>query len=94
MAKTYRIRRFRNGTNSQNEPFLNYSLTVPSMIGRDLPENLKFTCELTEEGILYRPPSTGGGSAAALLGIRRRQGSRFGTRAALATQSPCSHELG
>lgn len=53
--KTYKIRKFQNGTRRNGEPFLNYSLTIPTMIARELPEDMKFYCHLTDEGILFRP---------------------------------------
>lgn len=56
-AKTYKIRRFINGKNSKGEPFVNYSLTIPSPIALRLPRSMQFACELTDEGILFRPMS-------------------------------------
>ena len=53
--KTYKIRTFRNGKRKSGEPFLNYSLTIPTNIARELPNDMKFYCDLTEEGILFRP---------------------------------------
>lgn len=32
-----------------------FSLTVPSEIGKQIPEDSKFSCRLTEEGILFTP---------------------------------------
>ena len=55
MSRTYKIRSFQNGTNKKGEPFLNHSLTIPSQIARALSVELEFTCELTEDGVLYRP---------------------------------------
>jgi hypothetical protein len=53
--KTYKIRTFRNGKRKSGEPFLNYSLTIPTNIARELPEDMRFYCDLTDEGILFRP---------------------------------------
>lgn len=55
MSKTYKIRRFQNGKNKAGKPFVNYSLTIPSHIADALPEDVQFTCELTEDGIVFRP---------------------------------------
>lgn len=53
--KTYKVRTFKNGQRKSGEPFLNYSLTIPTNIARELPDDMKFYCELTEDGILFRP---------------------------------------
>jgi hypothetical protein len=53
--RLYKIRQFINGRNRNDEPFLNYSLTVPSQIVEMIPDDIQFTVELTEDGILYRP---------------------------------------
>jgi len=53
--KKYKIRQFRNGKRQDGTPFVNYSLTVPSHVGRELPADMEFYCELTDEGILFRP---------------------------------------
>lgn len=59
--KTYKIRTFRNGKRKNGEPFLNYSLTIPTTIARELPSDMKFHCDLTNEGILFRPVEDGEG---------------------------------
>lgn len=53
--KTYKIRTFRNGKRKNGEPFLNYSLTIPTNIAKELPSDMRFSCDLTDEGILFRP---------------------------------------
>jgi hypothetical protein len=53
--KTYKIRKFQNGKNKQGQPFINYSLTIPSAVAEALPEDMQFACELTEDGILFKP---------------------------------------
>jgi len=53
--RTYKIRSFSNGKNRQGEPFVNYSLTIPSHIAEKLPREMQFYCELTEDGLLFRP---------------------------------------
>lgn len=53
--KTYKIRKFVNGRRKTGEPFLNYSLTIPVQIAEKLPESIRFTCELTDDGILFKP---------------------------------------
>lgn len=53
--KTYKIRKFQNGRNKNGDPFLNFSLTIPSAIAESLPSDMQFACELTEDGILFRP---------------------------------------
>ena len=55
MLKTYRVRKFQNGKNKDGEPFINYSLTIPSPIAEKLPANMQYACELTDEGILFKP---------------------------------------
>jgi hypothetical protein len=45
----YRVRHYKQG------PGGNYSLTVPGEIASALPPSIRFTCEMTEEGILYKP---------------------------------------
>jgi hypothetical protein len=52
---TYKIRRFHNGKNKAGDPFINYSLTIPTKIAEQLPTDMKFTCEVTNEGLLFRP---------------------------------------
>ncbi len=39
----------------KDRPERNRVLAVPARLARTLPEELKFRCVLTEEGILYRP---------------------------------------
>lgn len=53
--RTYKIRSFSNGKNRQGEPFVNYSLTIPSQIAEKLPREMQFYCELTPDGLLFRP---------------------------------------
>lgn len=53
--KTYKIRKFQNGKDKNNKPFINYSLTIPSHIAEKLPESATYACEVTNEGILFRP---------------------------------------
>ena len=52
---TYKIRTFKNGKRKSGEPFLNYSLTIPTSIAKELPSDMKFYCDLTGDGILFRP---------------------------------------
>jgi hypothetical protein len=54
-TKSYKIRKFQNGRNRQGDPFINFSLTIPSEIAESLPAGMKFSCELVDEGILFRP---------------------------------------
>lgn len=53
--RTYKIRSFSNGKNRKGEPFVNYSLTIPSNIAEKLPREMQFYCELTPDGLLFRP---------------------------------------
>lgn len=55
MSTSYKIRKFTNGKNSKGDPFTNYSLTVPAHVAKELPEDVTFSCELSEDGILFRP---------------------------------------
>jgi hypothetical protein len=49
MPKSYKVRRFQNGKNSQGKPFYNHSLTIPSEIAEQLPEDMRFEIELLED---------------------------------------------
>ena len=53
--KTYRIRKFQNGKSRDGKPYINYSLTIPSPIAERLPADMDFACELTKDGILFKP---------------------------------------
>jgi hypothetical protein len=53
--KTYKIRRFQNGKNSRDEPFFNYSLTIPTEIAKQLPPDQQYECSVTDAGILFTP---------------------------------------
>jgi hypothetical protein len=53
--KAYKIRRFQNGRSASGEPFMNYSITIPSVIAEKLPNDMRFECELTDEGLLFKP---------------------------------------
>jgi len=53
--RTYKIRRFENGQNKNGEPFKNYSITIPGAIAERLPEDMLFTVEVTDDGILLKP---------------------------------------
>lgn len=55
--RTYKIRKFANGKNRRGFPFINYSLTIPAPIAEKLPEDMQFSCELTDEGLLFKPVS-------------------------------------
>ena len=55
MPRTYKIRSFQNGQSRKGRPFINYSLTLPGEIAQHVPDDIAFTCELTEHGVLYRP---------------------------------------
>lgn len=35
--------------------YIAYSLTIPNHVAEVLPEDVQFSIELTDEGILYRP---------------------------------------
>jgi len=53
--RTYKIRKFTNGRSKEGATFTNYSLTIPAPIAEKLPDDMLFECELTDEGILFRP---------------------------------------
>jgi hypothetical protein len=53
--RTYKIRKFANGKARSGQAFINYSLTIPSHIAERLPEDMQFSCELTDAGLLFRP---------------------------------------
>jgi len=59
MSRTYKIRSFQNGRNKAGDPFVNYSVTIPTPLAEkileDFLDGVEFECELTDEGILYRP---------------------------------------
>lgn len=52
---TYKIRKLRKPGTQKGDGYEASSIAVPMEIARLLPEDVKFTAELTEEGILYRP---------------------------------------
>jgi len=52
---TYKIRTFANGTKANGQPNVVCSLTVPAHVGRLLGEHARFTCEVVEAGLQYRP---------------------------------------
>ena len=59
MAKTYKIRRYENGSAKKTgKTFVNYSLTVPNHIAEMVPAGIVFECEMTDDGILFRPAVT------------------------------------
>lgn len=47
--RTYKLRRF----NMNGREY--FTLCVPPDFATELPQDIRFSCELTEEGILYRP---------------------------------------
>ena len=47
--RSYKIRKFVNGRNSSGDPFMNYSLTVPTDTANQLPDDLQYVCELLPE---------------------------------------------
>ena len=55
MAKTYKIRKFKSGERKDGSAFWNFALTVPTDIAEKLSDNMKFTCELTDDGLLFKP---------------------------------------
>ena len=55
--RTYKVRKYANGKNKQDEPFLNYSITIPGHVAEKLPGDMHYECVLTENGILFRPAS-------------------------------------
>lgn len=59
MARTYKLRQFRNGQNKDGTAFVNYSVTLPTPVAEKLieefPDGFEFEIELTAKGILYRP---------------------------------------
>jgi hypothetical protein len=54
MSGFYKIRTKQNGTKGS----LQSELTVPAPIAAVVPDGEIFVCELTEDGILYRPLGT------------------------------------
>jgi hypothetical protein len=55
MARTYKIRKFQNGRNQKGEPYINYSLTVPTEIAERLPEDIQYACSMDEKGLHFVP---------------------------------------
>lgn len=51
----YKVRQFESGSSKQGNKFVNYSITIPRSVAENLPDNALFECELTEDGILFRP---------------------------------------
>jgi hypothetical protein len=50
MMRAYKLRRAK-----QSDSVTSYSLAVPPEVARAISTETRFLCELTEEGILYRP---------------------------------------
>lgn len=48
MKKAYKVRRFQNGRNASGVPFYNYSLTIPTEIAEQMPDDLRFQVELID----------------------------------------------
>jgi hypothetical protein len=59
MARSYKVRRFQNGKNGSGDPFWNYSITIPTHIATELPADMQYICEVTKDGILFRPAESG-----------------------------------
>ncbi len=59
MARTYKLRKFRNGQTKDGTDFINYSVTLPTPIAEALieqfPDGFEFEIESTADGIVYRP---------------------------------------
>lgn len=53
--RTYKIRKFQNGRSIKGEPYMNYSLTIPTEIAEKLPPDLQYACTLDEQGIHFTP---------------------------------------
>lgn len=54
-GRSYKIREFQNGKNSKGDAFINYAITVPTDIAQELPRDIKYVCEVDEEGLHFRP---------------------------------------
>jgi hypothetical protein len=46
---------FRISRNGSNQNYRYFKISVPREIAEALPEDLVYSCELTDDGILYRP---------------------------------------
>lgn len=53
--KSYKIRKFQNGRSTDGRAFVNYAITVPTEIATTLPLDIKYICEVDDEGIHFRP---------------------------------------
>jgi hypothetical protein len=51
----YKIRKFESGTSKSGSSYVNYSVTIPREVAEKLPKDVAYECELTEDGILFRP---------------------------------------
>lgn len=51
----YKIRKFESGTSKTGSSYVNYSVTIPREVAEKLPKDVEYECELTEDGILFRP---------------------------------------
>lgn len=54
---SYKLRKLRK-PDTESDQFDAASLAVPMEIAKLLPEDMRFTPELTDDGILYRPTRT------------------------------------
>lgn len=57
MKRTYRIRRQAIKASENMGAHDVFALGLPTSIGNLLPADIEYACELTEDGILYRPVS-------------------------------------
>lgn len=60
MARTYKIRKFQNGKSVKGDPYMNYSLTIPTEIAEKLPPDMQYACTLDEDGIHFLPVANTG----------------------------------
>jgi len=52
---TYKIRSTDDRRDGSGKPYTSYSLTVPGDIASVVSDSVRFTCEVSESGILFRP---------------------------------------
>jgi hypothetical protein len=57
-GRSYKIRQFQNGRSQDGSKiFLNYAITVPTDIAKQLPPDTKYICSMDEQGLHFTPVS-------------------------------------
>lgn len=57
MSRSYKLRAIQNGRTSGGDTYVNFAITVPPEIARQVPDGMQFDCTWDETGIHYTPIS-------------------------------------